>query len=116
MSYADWRDRFLEAVDEALYPASWLDKLVEDGAARLWENDRGAILAGIRPFPSGVLEVHGFFAAGDIEAIRDLIPLAEHWGRMCGATRASISSHPAWARVMRDDGYAPSQLTIVKDL
>ena len=45
MSYADWRGRFLEAVDESLYPAAWIDGRVADGTARFWENDGAAILA-----------------------------------------------------------------------
>lgn len=116
MTYADWRGRFLEAVDEAFYPASWLDKRVANGRARFWGNDRAAILAEIRTYPSGAKEVHGLVAAGEVEAIRGLILLAEEWGRRCGAVRASISSVPAWERIMRADGYSHFQTTIVKDL
>jgi len=116
MTYEAWRDRFMEAADEHLYPAEWLDKRVESGRAQFWCNDAGAILAEIRQYPSGVKEVHGLVAAGDLEAIRALIPQAEQWGRTKGCTRASISSHPAWARLLRDDGYLPHQLTIAKEM
>lgn len=116
MTYALWRDRFLEAVDQELYPAEWLDRRVENGRARFWGNETGAILAEIKVYPSGAKEVHGLVAAGDIGAIKALIPNAEAWGRSKGCTRASISSHPAWARLLRDEGYLPSQLTIVKKL
>ena len=116
MSYSDWRGRFLEAVDQALYPAAWLDQRVSDGTAHFWANEDAAILAEIRTYPGGVIEVHGLVAAGDIEAVKTLIPMAEEWGRKCGATRATIASHPAWARIMRDEGYSPWQLTIAKEL
>lgn len=116
MSYADWRDRFLEAIDEGLYPAAWLDHRVRDGKAVFWGTERGAILAELRQYPSGAIEVHGLVAAGELDAIKSLIPLAELWGKANGAVRSSISSHPAWSRIMKDAGYAPSQLTIVKDL
>lgn len=116
MTYADWRGRFLEAVDEDLYPAEWLDRRVASGRARFWGNAAGAILAEVKVYAGGVKEVHGLLAAGDILAIRALIVEAEAWGRAKGCTRASISSHPAWARLLRDDGYLPSQLTIVKAL
>ena len=116
MSYADWRARFLEAVDESLYPAPFLDWLLDSGQARFWECDTAAIVAEIRQFPSGVLEVHGTVAAGELDGIKALIPLAEIWGKSFGATRASIASHPAWARLLRDEGYEMSQVTIVKVL
>jgi hypothetical protein len=116
MSYPAWRSRLLEGVDTDLYPAEWLDRRVASGRARFWGNESGAILAEIKTYPSGVKEVHGLVAAGDVDAVKALIPLAEQWGRQCGATRGSISSHPAWARIMRDAGYEPTQLTIVKGL
>jgi hypothetical protein len=114
VTYALWRGRFLEAVDEDLYPAEWLDRRVASGRARFWDNGLAAILAEIKVYPGGVREVHGLVAAGEVEAIKALIPLAEQWGRERGCTRASISSHPAWARIMKDAGYEPEQLTIVK--
>lgn len=116
MTYADWRGRFLEAVDETLHPAWWIDHMVERGGWRFWANADAAILAEIRRYPSGAKEVHGIVAAGDLDAIKALIPLAEQWGRECGATRASIASHPAWARLMKSAGYEPEQLTIAKVL
>lgn len=114
MTYADWRSRFLEAVDQELYPASWLDRRVASGRARFWGNEAGAIVAEIKQYPSGAREVHGLVAAGDLAAIKALIPLAERWGRERGCIRASISSHPAWARLLPD--YQPEQLTIAKVL
>lgn len=116
MSYADWRGRFLEAVDETLHPAAFLDWLLESGQARFWENDTAAIVAEMREYPSGVLEVHGTVAAGELAGIKALIPLAEQWGRSLGATRATIQSSPAWGRLMTDAGYVPEQLIIVKEL
>ena len=116
MSYADWRERFLEAVDQDLHPADWIDANVATGKWRFWESDRAAILARIKLYPSGAKEVHGLVAAGGLDAIKALIPLAEQWGRDSGATRASISSHPAWVRLMRNEGYEMTQATIVKVL
>jgi hypothetical protein len=116
LTYADWRGRFLEGIDETLYPARWLDWLLETEQAKFWGNERAAIVAEMRGYPGGVLEVHGLVAAGDIAEIKALIPNAEAWGRSLGATRAAISSHPAWAKIMRADGYEPNQLSIVKVL
>lgn len=115
MTYADWRGRFLDAVDQGLYPAEWLDRRVASGRARFWGNEAGAILAEIFTFPSGAKEVRGLVAAGDLRAIIALIPLAEQWGRDRGCVRASISSHPAWARLL-PDYLNEQQLTISKVL
>lgn len=116
MTYADWRERFLEAVDESLYPAAWLDKRVASGRAQFWGNERAAILAEIKTFPSGVKEVHGLVAAGALPAIKALIKLAEEWGRQRGATLGSIESRPEWAYVMADEGYQVEKVRIVKVL
>lgn len=114
MTYAAWRSRFLEAVDETLYPAEWLDRRVASGRARFWGNEAGAIIAEVKQYPSGAKEVHGLVAAGDLAAIKALIPLAESWGRERGCIRAGISSHPAWARLLPD--YQVEQVSIVKSL
>lgn len=116
MSYSDWRERFLEAVDQSLYPAAWLDQRVADGSAGLLESESAACLLEINTFPSGAREVHCLVAAGEVGAIRALAPEAERIGRELGCVRASIASSPAWARIMKSDGYAPHQLLIVKDL
>lgn len=116
MSYPEWRGRLIEAIDEELYPARFLDWLLDSGQARFWASDRAAIVAEMRSYPSGVLEVHGTVAAGELDAIKALIPLAEDWGRSLGATRASIASSPAWARLMKGAGYLPEQLVIARNL
>lgn len=116
MSYADWRERFLEAVDETLHPAAWIDAMVATGKWRFWQNEGAAIIASIKLYPSGVREVHGEVAAGELDAIKALIPLAEQWGRHNGCTRATIQSSPAWGRLMADSGYVPEQLIIAKAL
>ena len=115
MSYADWRGRLLEAVDESLHPAAWIDGRVADGTARFWENEGGAILAEIKRYPSGVLEVHGLVAAGNLDSIMALVPYAEQWGLNCGCTRATIQSSPAWARLMAGAGYQVEQILIAKE-
>ncbi len=116
MSYADWRGRFLEAVDESLYPVEWLDWLVETGNARFWGTDLAAILVEARQYPSGLLEVHGLVAAGELDEIKRLVPLAENWGRSIGAKRASITSGWAWAKLLKSAGYRPETTTIAKEL
>lgn len=116
-AYLRFRAEFV-ALDPERYPAAYIDQQVMSGRWRCWGNDRAAILAELKQYPSGAREVRGLAAAkADKAALDDiiaLIPLAEQWGREAGCKWASIESHPAWARLL--PGYAPSQLRIVKDL
>lgn len=114
MSYAEWREAIAGGLDQRLYPIEWLDWRVEQGSVRIFENDRAIILVELRRFPSGATEVHALTAAGELPAIRDLAPLAEAWGREMGCIRASVSSAPAWRKVLPD--YQPHQLLIAKEL
>ena len=114
--YLRFRDAFAEALDGRLYTIEYLDWLLAEGKARLWSNDKAAIVAGLKRYPTGALVVHGIIAAGDREEIRKLIPLAEQWGREQGCIGATIESRAGWARTLRQDGYGPFQTAIWKDL
>lgn len=115
-TYLRFRDAFEQAMDPRLYPIGYLDSLVHSGRAAFWSNDKAAIVAELKAYPSGALVVEGVVAAGEMDGIKVLIPLAENWGRRHGAAMSMISSRPGWAKVLRSAGYAPHQLSIVKDL
>lgn len=112
-AYMAFRDAFV-ALDPDHYPADWIDTQVAHGTWRCFGTDKAAILAEIRTYPSGVRELHGIAAAGEVGEIKRLIGVAEHWGRACGATRAVIESRPAWARLLPD--YELHQVAVRKDL
>ena len=114
-AYAPFREEFTALCPEK-YPPEYIDAMVSGGAWRCWGNERAAILAEIRTYPSGLREVHGLAAAGDVEAIVELIPLAEDWGRANGCALASIESAPAWTRIMKKHGYVTEQVRIAKGL
>lgn len=114
--YLAFKPAFDEVVDERLYPEGWLDLEVLSGRARFWRNETAAIVATIKQYPSGTKAVHGLIAAGDLEGIGNLIPLAEQWGRDEGCIYGEIESRPEWARVMKHAGYFPCQLMLRKGL
>lgn len=114
--YLMYKPAFDEVIDSALYPEGWLDFEILDGRARFWRNDTAAIVATIKEYPSGAKAVHGLIAAGDLEGITALIPLAEQWGRDEGCIYGEIESRPEWARVMKYAGYEPAQLMLRKGL
>lgn len=111
-AYLTFRHEFA-ALDPDRYPVDYIDHQVAAGAWRCWGNERAAILAEIKTYPSGVKEVHGVAAAGALAEIVQLIPLAEAWGRDEGCARAVIESRPGWARL---PGYELHQVSVRKDL
>ncbi len=112
-NYLPFRAAFA-ALDPERYPGSHIDTKVIGGAYRCWGNENAAILAEIRTYPSGIREVHGLAAAGDLAEILRLIPLAEEWGRAEGCQRAVIESRPGWERILPD--YELHQVSVRKDL
>lgn len=114
--YLRFRDAFAEAMDSRLYQVDYLDGLILSGQARFWRSDEAAMIAEIKTFPTGARVVHGLIAAGNLEGIKSLIPLAEQWGRANGCIGGMIDSRPGWARAMKQDGYTPHQVALWKDL
>ena len=122
MIFPDWagylrfRDDFEEVMDPRFYTIGWLDQRVLDGSVRLWCSDEAAIIAEIKVYPAGGMVVHGLIAAGELDGIRTLIPLAEEWGRSEGCVEAGIESREGWSRALRQDGYAVHQIALRKEL
>jgi hypothetical protein len=114
--YQLWRPAFAELMDPRFYTIGWLDAEIWSGRARAWCTDEAAIVATLKIYPAGGREVHGVIAAGELNAIRRLIPHAEIWGREQGAIVAGIESRAGWARALRDDGYELHQTTLRKEL
>lgn len=112
-AYEPFRPDF-HALDPDRYPADYMDAQVYAGFWRCWGTPEAAILVELKRYPSGVLEVHGVAAAGDLQTIVGLIPCAEHWGRELGAVRAVIESRSGWERIL--NGYEVHQVSIRKDL
>ena len=111
--YLRFRDEFV-SLDPERYPADYIDRQVWTGHWRVWGNERAAIIAEIKVYPSGLREVHGVAAAGDLREIVGLIPYAEAWGAAAGCKWASIESRGGWERML--PGYSVSQTRIVKEL
>lgn len=115
-AYRQWRHRFAEVIDTRFYSVEWLDAEVLAGRARVWASDLAGIIATLKDYPAGGREVHGLVAAGVLEAIMGLIPLAEAWGRENGAIVAGIASRPGWTRAVKGSGYHVYQVELRKAL
>lgn len=115
MDYIDWRERFAAVLDPRQFGIEDLDRRILDDSVRIWTSPAAAIVAEIKQYPR-CRTVRGMIAAGEMKAIKALIPLAEAWGREQGCIAGEIVSRPGWARAMRADGYELSQVNLWKDL
>ena len=116
MDYLEHRAEILGMVDPRFYPATWIDKQVWTGAIRCLSNATSIIGFEIKTYPGGAKEIHGMFAAGDLEGILPLIDRAEKLGRELGCDIATIASREGWSKVLKSRGYAPHQVTLMKEL
>lgn len=115
--YFEHRESIAKVLDPRTHTIDWLDRQIWTGAAILWAADDGVIVAEVRTYPTGVQELHGLIADGNVETIQGkLIPQAEQWARDRGFMFTSIASRPAWARLLEKEGYAVHQVYIRKDL
>ena len=112
--YERFRPSFAKLLDERKWPLAWLDEEVASGRATAMGDERACIVATLRRYPGGLVEVHGLCAAGDLRAIKHWIGEAEAWGMAHGAGLASIASRRGWARALPE--YAETQVTIEKEL
>lgn len=114
-SYLRWRDQFEAVMDPRLYSIEWLDRQMLNGVYRIWPGEGAAIIAGLKHYPTGAVDIEGIVAAGDAEEIVScLIPQAEEWGRSIGCIGALISSREGWGRLLKKHGYGPHQFSIRK--
>jgi hypothetical protein len=116
-TYRRWRPAFAATMDLRLYRPEWLDAQLMSGRAQFWCSPGAAAITEIRSYPTGVCDVHGLIAAGDLDELRDIIiPQVERWGRAVGALGIVIESRAGWARALRPVGFEPHQLAIRKEL
>lgn len=115
--YQRWRDDFAAILDPRFYTVEWLDGEVWSGRIRLFSGPKSCILASIKPYPTGALELHVMAAAGELnELVSSTIVSCETWARSVGCCVAVIESRPGWVKTMKASGYSLFQTSIRKDL
>lgn len=115
-AYTRHRAEVAAILDERFYPLWWLEQRISAGEIDLLHNDKAIIGLEVRTYPGGARELHGLFAAGDKDAIRELIDVACEAGRLAGCVVAAIESRPGWARELKDKGFTVEKVRIVKEL
>lgn len=115
--YLRFRDRFAALLDPAYYTIDWLDEQVRSGEFLVFTGDNSAILASIKVYPTGLKELHGMAAVGNlVELVGSLIPVAEQFGRSIGCAVGVIESREGWGKVMKAHGYELYQTSLRKTL
>src|SRR5207249_4497450 len=114
--YARWREGFAAALDARVYGIDHVDRLLWYGRARLFANKRAALLAEIKPYPTGACDVHVLVGTGDLDALIALEPQLAAWGRKHRCLGVLIESREGWTKVMKKHGYETYQVSIRKEL
>lgn len=115
-AYLRHRAEILGILDERKWPQWWLENEISAGRIALLDNDTAIIGVERKIYPGGYEELHGMFAAGEMDGVLELIDQAVEAAEMQGLDGASIASKPAWARILKSRGFLPDQLTITKEL
>ena len=115
-AYARWRERFATALDPRFHDIAFVDGLVWFGRAKLFANERAALLAEIKVYPTGACDVHVLVGAGDLDALVALEPDLAAWGRFHRCLGVLIESREGWAKIMKPHGYEPHQVAVRKEL
>lgn len=111
-----WRDQVVAMLDQRKWPIDWIESEIASGSIALLENETAVIGVEKRVYPGGYTELHGVFAVGEMADILLLIDSAVEAAKVRGFDGASISSKPAWGRILKSRGFVPYQLNIVKEL
>ena len=87
---------------------------IRSGKAKLWTTPNAALVTLLDTYPTGLKEIRGWLAGGDLEEIKGMIPQIEAYGRAMGCTRAVIHGRRGWLRAF--DGYREAAVTMTKEL
>ncbi|MEA3002177.1 MAG: hypothetical protein QOH81_965 [Sphingomonadales bacterium] len=114
--YRPWRGAFEKALDPRFCAIEHLDARISGDSARIFACAEAALIVELRHYPTGAYDGHVLIAAGDPkQVVATLRPRAEAWLRSIGALGALVESRPGWARLLKEHGYEPHQMTLRKD-
>lgn len=111
--YSRFRKQFAAILDPAYYTIEWLDERVRSGEFQVFTAADSAILTQVKTYPTGLKELHGQVATGELrEILSVLIPSALNFGRSIGCRVAVIESREGWSRALRGEGWETYQTAI----
>jgi hypothetical protein len=88
---------------------------IEAGMAQIWERDHALIVTEIHDYPKCSV-LHFWIAAGEKDAVISLSHDVIAWGRTQGCSRATLAGRKGWLRVLADEGWQASRLTLMEKM
>ena len=111
-----FRSEVAGLLDERFYPLAWVEAEIAEGRIATLVNDTAIIGFEAKRYPGGASELHGLFAAGDLDGVLALIDEVCSLARELGVTVAAIESRAGWERVLKGRGFVRDKVRIVKEL
>jgi len=84
-----------------------------NGKTFLWPGKECVILTEFHVTPTGLKAHHTWLAGGNLQEIKEMMPIIEEWGRKRGCLRQTGSGRRGWLRVF--DGYHEIGVRKAKD-
>lgn len=104
--YLDFRDEIASVLDPRTHDIDWLDREIWAGRVQIWGNNRACVLTEVRHFPTGAFEIHVLVGAGSAEImVSQIMPEILNWKDEIGALFVTVSSRPAWVRLLKPLGF-----------
>jgi len=114
MTWRIWISQALSTQDT--HALEDVEKMIEDGYAKLWEGEHSAAVTEIIQYPR-LKSLHLWLCGGDMEEITEvMLPKAEKYAREQGCTKLTTGGRKGWDRVMSKHGFTPVASICAKDI
>ena len=87
---------------------------LQKGEAQLWPLPEAGVVTTIETHPTGLKELVGWLAGGDLEQIKASVPAIETFAKDQGCDRIAINGRRGWLKAF--DGYKELSTVMVKEL
>lgn len=115
--YQRWRVELASLLDTRFHTIEWLDREILYGRLHLFSDEKSAIVAAVKTYPTGAKECQIECAAGELaHLIGPAIDRVEQWASEQGCIVVTIQSREGWQKVMKSQGYELYQTAIRKEL
>lgn len=115
--YERWRPELAAMLDTRFYDIQWLDEAILSYQLHLFSDEKSAIVASVKTYPTGAKECHVECACGELaHLIGPAISRVEQWAANQGCIVVTIQSREGWQKVMKSQGYEHHQTAIRKEL
>jgi hypothetical protein len=117
-NYLDWRAKFQDLIAaDGMYTIRQLDESLAQGHSQLWATNAAAIVTAITDYEGGERIGQVDWAVGDLdEILTRIMPEAEAYFTANRCTRIMFEGRTGWSRVLKDHGFRPHSVTLVKDI